>query len=173
MIQVKVDTIRARLTGHERLILLREIGQERQLPIYIGIPEAEAISLELRGYKHARPLTHDLLTNCIAALGGELQYVYINQLRDDVFHAVLHIIQDGREIDIDSRSSDSIAIAVRAQVPIYVADEVMDQAGAWPSEEVEEVDVEKLEVFRDFVDTLDLDDLGDEDQQVDSEDAEE
>jgi bifunctional DNase/RNase len=173
MIEVKVDTIRARLTGHERLILLREIGEERQLPIYIGVPEAEAISLELRGYKHARPLTHDLLTNCIAALGGELQYVYINELRDDVFHARLHILHNGRELDIDARSSDSIAIAVRAQVPIYVADAVMDKAGAWPSEEVEEVDATKLEVFRDFVDTLDLDNLGAEIDSAEDDEAEE
>ena len=159
MVEVKIDTIRARLTGHERLVTLKEIGQERQLPIYIGIPEAEAIALELKGIKHERPLTHDLLTSCIERLGGKLQYVLISELRKEIYHALLHIVQNGREIDIDARSSDSIAVAVRAKVPIYVARDVMEENGIWPAEEVEE-NREKLAVFRDFVDTLDLDDLG-------------
>ena len=159
MIEVTVDTIRVRLTGPERLILLKEIGQDRQLPIYIGVPEAEAISLELKGYKHARPLTHDLLNNCIAELGGKLQFVLISELRDDIFFARLHIVQKDRELDIDARSSDSIALAVRAKVPIYVANEVMEKEAIWPSEEIGESQ-EQLAVFRDFVNTLDLDDLG-------------
>lgn len=161
MIQVKVDTIRARLTGQERLVLLKEADQDRQLPIFIGIPEAEAISLELRGYKHSRPLTHDLLNNIITALGGALEYVLISELRDDIFHALLHIVQDGNEMDVDARSSDSIALAVRAKVPIFVSEQVMEKAGVWPSEEID-ADTEELDVFRNFVDTLGLDDLGDE-----------
>lgn len=161
MIQVKVDTIRARLTGQERLVLLKEADQERQLPIFIGVPEAEAISLEMRGYKHSRPLTHDLLNNCITALGGTLEYVLISELRDDIFHALLHIVQDGSEIDVDARSSDSIALAVRARVPIFVSEQVMEKAGVWPSEEID-ADTEELDVFRNFVDSLGLDDLGDE-----------
>lgn len=161
MIEVEVDTIRVRLTGHERLVLLKELEQERQLPIYIGIPEAEAISLELKGYRHSRPLTHDLLLNCVEALGGQLEYVVISELRDNIFYALLHVIRDGETLDIDSRSSDGIAIAVRAKVPIYVAPEVMEEAGVWPSEEIPE-EGEELSIFRDFVDSLDLDELGDE-----------
>jgi bifunctional DNase/RNase len=166
MIQVKVETIRVRLTGHERLILLKELNQDRQLPIYIGVPEAEAIQIALKGYRHSRPLTHDLLTNIISALGGELQYVLVKELKEDIFFAVLHIALNGREIDIDARSSDSIAIAVRAQVPIYVAEEVMEKAGTWPSEDI--LDREQLSIFRDFVDTLNLGDLG---QAVDNKDV--
>lgn len=161
MIEVEVDTIRVRLTGHERLVLLKEIEQERQLPIYIGVPEAEAISLELKGYKHSRPLTHDLLLNCIEALGGQLEYVLISELRDNIFYALLHVTRNGEAIDIDSRSSDGVAISVRAKVPIYVAQGVMEEAGVWPSEEITE-DREELAIFRDFVDTLGLDELGDE-----------
>ena len=160
MIEVQVDTIRVRLTGRDRLILLKEVGQERQLPIYIGVAEADAISLELKGYRHQRPFTHDLLLSCVQALGGQLQYVLLNELRKDIFYALLHIVQDGREIDIDARSSDSIAIAVRAKVPIYVDEKVMEEAGVWPTQEVE-MNQTELAVFRDFVDTLDLDDLGD------------
>ena len=159
MIEVKVDTIRVRLTGHERLVLLREIDQERQLPIYIGIHEAEAISMELKGHSHSRPFTHDLLLNCLEALGAKLQYVVISELREDIFFALLHVVQEGREIDIDARSSDSIAVAVRAKCPIYVDEKVLEEAGVWPAEEVDE-NKEELAIFRDFVDTLDLDDLG-------------
>lgn len=161
MIQVKVETIRVRLTGRERVILLKELGQERQLPIYIGVSEADAITFALKGVRHSRPLTHDLLTNVIAELDGRLQYVLISELKEDIFFAVLHIEQNGREIDIDARSSDSIAIAVRAQVPIYVAEEIMEKAGVWPAEDTK-ADQERLSAFREFVDTLDLSDLGKE-----------
>ena len=159
MIEVTIDTIRFSLTRQDRAILLKEAEQDRQLPIFIGRTEAEAILIELQGYKHPRPLTHDLLNNCITALGGELQYVLINDLRDDIFFAVLHILQGEKEMDIDVRPSDSVALAVRAQVPIYVAEEVMDRAGVYPAGKLEE-DTEQLSVFRDFVDSLDLDDAG-------------
>jgi bifunctional DNase/RNase len=160
MIEVKVETIRAKLDGFERLVLLKELDQERQLPIYVGRHEADAISFELKGIQHSRPFTHDLLVNCIEALGGELEYVLISELRDNVFIGMLRVVHDGRVLEIDARSSDSIAVAVRAKVPIYVAEEVMEEAGVWPAEEVTEDDTQ-LAVFRDFVDTLDLDNLGD------------
>ena len=155
MIRVTVDTIRISLKSPERAVLLKEVEQERQLPIFIHATEAEAIAAELEGYRPQRPLTHDLLKNCIAALGGELQYVLINDLRDNIFYAVLHVEQAHRTIDIDARPSDSIALAVRARVPIYVAEEVMDAAGVYPAIEVVQ-EQEDLAVFRDFVETLDL-----------------
>ncbi len=155
MIRVTIDTIRISLRSPERAILLKELEQDRQLPIFIHATEAEAIAAELEGYRPPRPLTHDLLKNCISALGGELQYVHINDLRNNIFFAVLHVIRDGREIDIDARPSDSIALAVRARVPIYVADEVMDAAGVYPAVGIDQ-EQEDLAVFRDFVETLDL-----------------
>jgi bifunctional DNase/RNase len=158
MIRVNVDTIRISLKGPERAVLLKEVEEDRQLPIFIHATEAEAIAAELEGYHPPRPLTHDLLKNCIAALGGELQYILVSDLRDNIFFAVLHVLQDGREIDIDARPSDSIALAVRARVPIFVAESVMEAAGVYPAEDIQE-DQEQLAVFRDFVETLGLDDL--------------
>jgi bifunctional DNase/RNase len=155
MIRVTVDTIRISLRSPERAILLKELEQERQLPIFIHATEAEAIAAELEGYRPPRPLTHDLLKNTIEALNGELQYILVNDLRDNIFYAVLHIVQDGREVDVDARPSDSIALAVRARVPIYVAEEVMEAAGVYPAVEIEQ-EQEDLAVFRDFVETLDL-----------------
>jgi bifunctional DNase/RNase len=155
MIQVTVDTIRISLRSSERAILLKELEQERQLPIFIHATEAEAIAAELEGYRPPRPLTHDLLNNCVSSLGGELEYILINDLRENIFYAVLHVVQGERTIDIDARPSDSIALAVRAHAPIYVAEEVMDVAGVYPSVEIEE-EQEDLSIFRDFVETLDL-----------------
>lgn len=161
MIRVTVDSIRVSLKGPERAVLLREIGDDRQLAIFIHRTEAEAIASELEGYKPTRPLTHSLLINCITALGGELEHVLINDLRGNIYYAVLHIVRDGREIDVDARPSDSVAIAVRAHVPIYVAEEVMEGAGIYPAVETTE-DKERLAAFRDFVDTLDLGNLGED-----------
>ena len=155
MIRVTIDTIRISLRSPERAILLKELDQDRQLPIFIHATEAEAIAAELEGYRPPRPLTHDLLKNCVTTLGGELQFVLINDLRNNIFYAVLHVVQDGQEIDIDARPSDSIALAVRARVPIYVADAVMDAAGVYPSVEIHQ-EREDLSAFRDFVETLDL-----------------
>jgi bifunctional DNase/RNase len=157
VIQVTVDTIRVSLKSSERVVLLRENEQERQLPIFIHATEADAIATELKSLHPARPLTHDLLKNAVSALGGNLQYVLINDLRENIFYAVLHIEQDERSIDVDARPSDSIALAVRARCPIYVADHVMDIAGVYPATEIETVqEKQDLAVFRDFVETLDL-----------------
>lgn len=157
MIRVTVDTIRMSLKSSERVVLLREDEQERQLPIFIHATEADAIAAELKSYHPPRPLTHDLLKNTVDALGGELQYVLINDLRDKIFYAVLHIEQGERTVDVDARPSDSIALAVRARCPIYVADHVMEIAGVYPATEVEAAqEKQDLSVFRDFVETLDL-----------------
>lgn len=162
MIEVTIESIRISLMSPERAVLLKEVSDERQLPIFIHATEADAILLELQGYpRHPRPLTHDLLKNVIEELGGELQYVEVSELRDDIFFALLHVLQNGQEIKIDARPSDSIALAVRAKVPIFVAESVMEQAGIYPSEE-SQVDSEALTEFRDFVDTLDMDGLADE-----------
>jgi bifunctional DNase/RNase len=157
VIPVTIDTIRISLKTSERVVLLRENEQERQLPIFIHATEADAIAAELKNYHPPRPLTHDLLKNTVDALGGQLQYVLINDLRERIFYAVLHIEQDARTVDVDARPSDSIALAVRARCPIYVADHVMDIAGVYPATEIEAAqENQDLSVFRDFVETLDL-----------------
>jgi bifunctional DNase/RNase len=158
MIQVTIDSIRVSLTKTQRAILLKELNDDRQLAIFIHPNEADAILAELQGFPHPRPLTHDLLKNCIAELGGELQYVVVNELRDGIFFALLHIRQGGMELDIDARPSDSIALAVRAKVPIFVQEVLMEQEGIYPASE-QEIDESQLSVFKDFVESLDIDDL--------------
>jgi bifunctional DNase/RNase len=115
----------------------------------------------------ARPVTHDLLKNVIEEVGGTVSHILINELRDQVFYARLFVDISGEMLEIDCRPSDSIAVAVRAKVPIFVEEAVMEEAGILPEpdvdEELGEQEAEKLDAFKDFVDTLDFDDLeGDE-----------
>jgi bifunctional DNase/RNase len=158
MIQVTVDSIRASLMSQHRVVILKDVDSERYLPIWIGPFEAEAITLELQQVELARPLTHDLLQAVITAVGARVSHVLVNELRDDTFYARIVLDNNGQPLEIDSRPSDSIALAVRAKAPIFVAEPVMEQAAITPDEGIgPSPDEEELSVFRDFVETLDLD----------------
>ncbi len=162
MIEVEIDSIRVSLMSDHRLMILREIGSERFLPIWIGQCEAEAIAIHLRGVQIQRPMTHDLLKNVIAEMGGEIAYVVVNDLRNDTFYARIAVNVNRRLLEIDARSSDAVALAVRANVPIFVEEKVMEAAGVLPEEDLgehEPVEDGELSAFRDFVNKLDLDDL--------------
>lgn len=158
MIQVTVDSIRASLMSQHRVVILKEVDSERYLPIWIGPFEAEAITLELQQVELARPLTHDLLQAVITAVGARVSHVLVNELRDDTFYARIVLDNNGQPLEIDSRPSDSIALAVRAKAPIFVAEPVMERAAITPDEGIgPSPDEAELSVFRDFVETLDLD----------------
>jgi hypothetical protein len=160
MIRVKVDSIRASLMSEHRVIVLKDINADRYLPIWIGPYEAEAIAIRLRDVEVARPLTHDLLNNVIADMGGEISHISVTELRDDTFYARITVHVDGHHMEIDSRPSDAIALAVRANVPIFVDESVMAEAGITPDKDItEEAGEEELSAFRDFIDGLNLDDL--------------
>ncbi len=169
MIEVTIESIRASLMSTNRIVVLREEGGERFLPIWIGPFEAEAITLQLQGTEVPRPLTHDLLKNAIETLGGEVMHVLINGLERNTYFARVILDVDGSTVELDSRPSDAIALAVRVSAPIYVADDVMDKAAMEPEEEVslasgehpenEDAVTEDLGAFQDFVEGLDLDNL--------------
>jgi len=158
MVEVKVESIQVSLMSEHRVILLKEVNADRILPIFIGPYEAEAIAIRLRDIELPRPLTHDLLNNVIAEMGGEISHITVNDLRNDTFYARISVNLNGQRLEIDSRPSDAIALAVRADVPIFVEEEVMAE-GIVPEEDISEADDEALSVFRDFVNTLDLDDM--------------
>jgi bifunctional DNase/RNase len=160
MIEVTVDSIRASLMSEHRIITLKEINTERYLPIWIGPYEADAITIRLRNIEVARPLTHDLLNNVIAEMGGEVSHITVNDLRKDTFYARITVNLNGRQVEIDSRPSDAIALAVRANIPIFVEENVMARAGITPEADItKDMDDEELSAFRDFVNSLNLDDL--------------
>jgi bifunctional DNase/RNase len=169
MIEVAIDSIRVSLMTQQRVVILKDLESDRYLPIWIGPCEAESITIELQGVAVARPLTHDLLKTVVINLGGKVSQVVVNDLRNDTFYARILLSVNGRQMEIDARPSDAIALAVRARVPIYVAEAVMDAASIVPEEDI---DAERADTdarlsqspFGDLIDNLDLDDLGPEDK---------
>lgn len=111
----------------QQVILLREVEGDRSFPIVIGIFEATSIDRRVKGLPSPRPLTHDLVASVIDQMGGELQDVFISELRDHTYFAKLRIRLDGELVEVDSRPSDAIALAVTAKVPIYVAEDVINE----------------------------------------------
>lgn len=170
MIEVIIDSIRVSLMSQHRIVILKDTNSDRYLPIWIGPCEADAITIELQEMPPQRPLTHDLLKSMIRELGGRVVQILINDLRNDVYYARIVIDVGGKQIEVDSRPSDAIALAVRARVSIFVADTVMERAAIQPEEDVErevrgrteEVDETRLSAFKDFVDSLDLGDIDEE-----------
>lgn len=160
MIEVKIESIRASLMSEHRVVILKDTNSARLLPIWIGRCEAEAIAIRLQNIETPRPLTHDLLNNAIAEMGGEISHITVNDLRDNTFFAQITVDLNGRSVKIDSRPSDAIALAVRADATIFVEEHVMAAASIVPESDVTEAtDDEELGVFRDFINSLDLDDL--------------
>jgi uncharacterized protein len=160
VIELEVYSVLYSLLSHHRVVLLKEMAGDRYLPIWIGQNESEAIAMRLQGATVPRPMTHDLLNTTIAELGGALQYVIVNELSSGTFFARLAIEQDGQMRMIDSRPSDAIALAVRAEVPIFTEEGVLDAAGILPSPDIRTPtdEADNLDVFREFIDKLDLDD---------------
>ncbi|MFN8528068.1 MAG: bifunctional nuclease family protein [Anaerolineae bacterium] len=170
MIEVVIDSIRVSLMSQHRIVILKDITSDRYLPIWIGPCEADAITIELQEMPPQRPLTHDLLKNLIRELGGKVVHILINDLRNDVYYARIVVDLGTRQVEIDSRPSDAIALAVRTKAPIFVNEPVMEKGAIEPEDDVEnevtaqegEVGEDRLSAFKDFVNSLDLDDLDDE-----------
>ncbi len=167
LIEVTVDSIRVHLPTAQHVVILKEKVNDRYLPIWIGQFEANAIAMRIQGMAPERPITHDLMSTTFGELGISVSRIVVTALSEEVFFARLHLRQDGREVDIDSRPSDAIALAVRFECPIFVAADVLDRAGVIPEKEEEDaaddkVDEDRLAVFRDLVNSLDLPDLPDE-----------
>jgi bifunctional DNase/RNase len=124
--------------GKQPIVLLKTVDDERFLPIWIGHPEAAAILMKLQGASPPRPMTHDLVTDIISELQGEVVRVTVTELRENTYYARITIVQEGREVEIDSRPSDAIALAVRCEAQIFAADEVVDESGIEFQADVEE-----------------------------------
>ncbi len=184
MIEVVIDSIRVSLISQQRIVILREVDADRYLPIWIGIYEAEAIALALQDVEVARPLTWDLLKNIFSILDARIIRVEVTSLHDDTYYGNIVAEVDGRKIDIDSRPSDAIALAVRAHVPILVSRPILESVGVIPEEDMQEteqeagqksetppseINEENLSVFKDFLENLDIDDEDQGDQEDDGE----
>jgi len=179
MIEVTIDSVRVNLMSPQRLVILREVGADRYLPIWVGQYEAEAITVALQEVEMVRPLTHDLLKNVFTTFNAKIKRIEIVALKEDIFYGNIVAEVNGQETNVDSRPSDAIALAVRAHVPILVDESVIQTAGITPEADVDstgasavqkpsparaappvgEVSKERLSVFEDFLGKLDLDRL--------------
>jgi bifunctional DNase/RNase len=179
MIEMVVDSIRVSLMNYQRVVILKEKETNRYLPIWIGAAEADAIAVKLQGVPVPRPLTHDLLQSVVDAFGGKIQSIVVNDLKNDTFFAKILIAIDGSQMEIDSRPSDAIALAVRVAAPIFADESVLERAGIWLDKESgklvpdetetskksegnivnDEEMKKKASAFYDFINTMDLDDF--------------
>ncbi len=148
-----VESVRVHMLSSQHVVILREAGEERYLPIWIGSWEAQSIAMKLQGVEAERPLTHDLLTTILADLGASVRHIVVSDLADETFRARIVLVQGGSEFEIDARPSDAIALAVRVAAPIFATEAVLDRAGVIPEADEEE----KLSVFREFVNSLERD----------------
>jgi bifunctional DNase/RNase len=173
MVEVVIDSIRVSLMSQQRIVILREVNAERYLPIWIGVYEAEAITIALQEVEVARPLTHDLLKNIFTSLNARIIRVEVSSLKDDTFYGNIVAEVNGNTLNVDARPSDALNLAVRAHVPILVDRSVMDAAGITPEEDIQEQkqiegsaqplppepseeSEKRLSVFEDFLEKLDL-----------------
>jgi hypothetical protein len=157
-IPVELVGVRIELPTNQPIVLLREVGGQRFLPIWIGANEATAIAFALEGVEPQRPLTHDLLKVSVEALGSEVDRVVVTELRDGIYYADLVFVRDDAEVTVSSRPSDAIALAARTGSPIFVFPGVLEEAGVEIRDEEEEED--EIQRFRNFLDSVNPEDFG-------------
>jgi bifunctional DNase/RNase len=176
MIEMLIDSIRVSLMNYQRVVILKEKESDRYLPIWIGPAEADAIAVKLQDVTVSRPLTHDLLRSVIDTLGATVNSIIVSELKNDTFYAKIVLSVDGGQLEVDSRPSDALALAVRADVPIFAEEVVLDKAGILldketgkPIQDMEsgeaggkkpsEEEIKRMSAFYDFINTLDLEDF--------------
>jgi bifunctional DNase/RNase len=182
LVEMVVESVRVHMLSSRHVVILKENERDRYLPIWIGPWEASAIAMKLQGLTPERPLTHDLFAAALEGLGARVDRVIISALAEETFHARLLLEVDGRVVEVDSRPSDALALAVRAGGRIFASEAVLDQAalgtdgavGEGDEESADRIPLEstgeqivdpRLDVFRDFVNSLDVDPESGEDRQ--------
>ena len=190
LVEMQIESVRVHMLSNRHVVILKDAEGDRYLPIWIGAWEASAIAMRLQGLSAERPLTHDLFAAALDRLGVRVERVVISELSEETYHARIHLERDGVQVEVDARPSDALALAVRAEVQIFAAEDVLAQAGlaADPDEEAaedddteDEADAEsdrprrrrppiesigdapadpRLDMFRDFVNSLEVDQGG-------------
>ena len=176
MQEVVIDSIRVSLMNYQRVVILKEKSVGMYLPIWIGPSEADSIAVKLQDVDVPRPLTHDLLNLVITTLGGKISHIVVSDISNDTFYAKIVIDCGGKYLEVDSRPSDAIALAVRVEAPIYVEEEVMSKAGGSiavetgepiisgenarrSADKMSDDELQRLSAFKDFIGELDLEDF--------------
>ena len=175
MVEVVIDSIRVSLMSQQRVVILREMNSDRYLPIMVGIYEAEHLTLALQDVEVSRPLTYDLFVNILDTLNAEVTHIEVVSLKDETYFGNIVLSINGTLHNIDSRPSDAMNLAIRMQVPIFVADEVLEEAGQIPEEDLadsgldEELDSDRLSIFENYLDQISPDESKDSTEEGDPE----
>ena len=158
MQEVSIYGVSFDMVGKQPIVLLKTLDGNKFLPIWIGHPEAAAILVKLQGSPTPRPMTHDLVADMLGEMNAQVTKIAVTELRENTFYAVITLQVNGSEIDVDSRPSDALALAVRTSAPIFVADQVIDDSaiefGGEPEDEAEVVDE-----FKKFLENVNPDDF--------------
>ncbi|MGI8631244.1 MAG: bifunctional nuclease family protein [Solirubrobacterales bacterium] len=162
MQQMQIYGVSFDMVGKQPIVLLKTVEGNKFLPIWIGHPEAAAILMKLQGSSTPRPMTHDLLGQVLDELDASCEKVSVTELRDNTFYASITLSVNGTEVEIDSRPSDAIALAVRVQAPIFAHEDVIAESGIEFEQEVEDTE-EVVEKFKDFLDSVTPEDFAGED----------
>lgn len=159
MLEMKVKGLALDPSTNTPIVILEDLEEERALPIWVGIFEANAIALEMESVPTPRPMTHDLIKNIIEGIQAEVSRIVINDLQDNTFYAVIFLSLNGTEVTIDSRPSDAIALALRVDAPIFVAKKVLDEARSIDLADTEQLEDDKQQ-WKEWLDNLRPEDFG-------------
>ena len=164
MQQMQIYGVSFDMVGKQPIVLLKTVDGNRFLPIWIGHPEAAAILMKLQGAQTPRPMTHDLLNDLLEQLEAKCERVSVTELRDNTFYASITVSVNGSEIEIDSRPSDAIALAVRAEAPIFAASDVIEESAIeFEGDDVNEEEI--VDEFKKFLDDVSPDQFAVDDEQ--------
>ena len=164
MVEMVIYGVSFDLVGKQPIVLLKTADGNRFLPIWIGHPEAAAILMKLQNASTPRPMTHDLLTEILGQLNAEVVRITVTELRENTFFAQITVQQDGSEVEIDSRPSDAIALAIRSDAPIYAAESVIEESAIeFEGEEINEE--EMVDEFKKFLENVSPDQFAVEDEE--------
>ena len=164
MVEMVIYGVSFDLVGKQPIVLLKTADGNRFLPIWIGHPEAAAILMKLQNASTPRPMTHDLVTEILGQLNAEVVRITVTELRENTFFAQITVQQDGSEVEIDSRPSDAIALAIRSDAPIYAAESVIEESAIeFEGEEVNEE--EMVDEFKKFLENVSPDQFAVEDEE--------
>ena len=158
MQEVSIYGVSFDMVGKQPIVLLKTLDGNKFLPIWIGHPEAAAILVKLQGSPTPRPMTHDLVTSMLGELNAKVEKIAVTELRDNTFYASITVTVDGSELEIDSRPSDALALAVRVSAPIFAAEEVIEESAIEFEHEVEDTE-EVVDKFKEFLDEVNPDDF--------------
>ena len=161
MVEMSIYGVSFDLVGKQPIVLLKTAEGNKFLPIWIGHPEAAAILMKLQSASTPRPMTHDLVTDMLDQLGAQVIRITVTELRENTFYAQITVQQDGSEVEIDSRPSDAIALAIRADAPIFAADEVIEESAIeFEGDDISQEDLEKeVSKFKQFLDHVSPDEF--------------